>query len=385
MKTKLLVRSIAACSAGMSLMMASAGASALDLQVGETKASLYGFAELNMMYDVNSNLGPVLTSNTIALDKDNAAEGHFQMDATESRLGLTTVTPMETGGDLKTVIEGDFWPGGQFRIRHAYGEWNGILAGQTWTNFPGFTGIYPTVDFRVPVGTSNTRQNQLRYTTGKLSVALEESGDLGGKLIKAAGQTPTGAFANIADGAKNGMPDLTIQYASRGKTSYHASALVRQLSFDDGVNDDSALGWGVSFGLAQQVTDALTLRASVIHGDGIGGYMNLNPGAPGYVMNGEIETIEATGGTVAATLKMGPGAITLGTAIATADWDDAVRDGLAGATAADETYRSTHLNYIWSPVKKITLGAELGYHERETWSGDEGDALRIQGMAQYAF
>src|SRR5690554_2141147 len=383
MKTKLLVRSIAACSAGMSLMMASAGASALDLQVGETKASLYGFAELNMMYDVNSNLGPVLTSNTIALDKDNAAEGHFQMDATESRLGLTTVTPMETGGDLKTVIEGDFWPGGQFRIRHAYGEWNGILAGQTWTNFPGFTGIYPTVDFRVPVGTSNTRQNQLRYTTGNLSVALEEAGELGQKV---AGSVKTEDGSAVADQfAKNGMPDFTVKYASRGTTSYHAAAVMRQLSVDNGADDDSAFGWGVSFGLAQEVTNALTLRASVVHGDGVGGYLNLNPGAPAYVVDGNVETIEATGGTLAATLKVGPGAITLGTAIAKADWDDAVNDGLAGADKANEEFRSTHLNYIWSPVKKITFGVEAAYHERETWEGDRGNALRLQGMAQYAF
>src|SRR5690554_6109732 len=383
MKTKLLVRSIAACSAGMSLMMASAGASALDLQVGETKASLYGFAELNMMYDVNSNLGPVLTSNTIALDKDNAAEGHFQMDATESRLGLTTVTSMETGGDLKTVIEGDFWPGGQFRIRHAYGEWNGILAGQTWTNFPGFTGIYPTVDFRVPVGTSNTRQAQLRYTTGNLSVALEEAGELGQKV---AGSVKTEDGSAVADQfAKNGMPDFTVKYASRGTTSYHAAAVMRQLSVDNGADDDSAFGWGVSFGLAQEVTNALTLRASVVHGDGVGGYLNLNPGAPAYVVDGNVETIEATGGTLAATLKVGPGAITLGTAIAKADWDDAVNDGLAGADKANEEFRSTHLNYIWSPVKKITFGVEAAYHERETWEGDRGNALRLQGMAQYAF
>src|SRR5690554_4358448 len=383
MKTKLLVRSIAACSAGMSLMMASAGASALDLQVGETKASLYGFAELNMMYDVNSSLGPVLTSNTIALDKDNAAEGHFQMDATESRLGLTTVTPMETGGDLKTVIEGDFWPGGQFRIRHAYGEWNGILAGQTWTNFPGFTGIYPTVDFRVPVGTSNTRQAQLRYTTGNLSVALEEAGELGQKV---AGSVKTEDGSAVADQfAKNGMPDFTVKYASRGTTSYHAAAVMRQLSVDNGADDDSAFGWGVSFGLAQEVTNALTLRASVVHGDGVGGYLNLNPGAPAYVVDGNVETIEATGGTLAATLKVGPGAITLGTAIAKADWDDAVNDGLTGADKANEEFRSTHLNYIWSPVKKITFGVEAAYHERETWEGDRGNALRLQGMAQYAF
>ena len=102
------------------------------------------------------------------------------------------------------------------------------------------------------------------------------------------------------------------------------------------------------------------------------------------MVSGQVETIEATGGTLGATLKVGPGAITLGTAIATADWDDAVNDGLAGAQSANEMFRSTHLNYIWSPVKKVTFGAELAFHERELWSGDDGDALRLQGLARYS-
>lgn len=371
---------------GLSLMAVSVSAAALDLNVNGTQAKLYGFAELNMIYDVDADLGPLLIPQRIGLNSD-GAEGHFQADANQSRLGLSTVTELEDGSELKTVVEGDFFgggpAGGELRLRHAYGEWKGILAGQTWTNFPGFTGIYPTVDFRVPVGTSNTRQAQLRYTTGNLSVALEEAGELGQKV---AGSVKTEDGSAVADQfAKNGMPDFTVKYASRGATSYHAAAVMRQLSVDNGADDDSAFGWGVSFGLAQEVTNALTLRASVVHGDGVGGYLNLNPGAPAYVVDGNVETIEATGGTLAATLKVGPGAITLGTAIAKADWDDAVNDGLNGADKANEEFRSTHLNYIWSPVKKITFGVEAAYHERETWEGDRGNALRLQGMAQYAF
>lgn len=383
MKTISQSRVLLGCTASLSLMAVSVSAAALDLNVAGTKASLYGYAELNVIYDKDANLGPLFTPGAIALDSDSSSEGHFQADAYESRLGLSTVTELEDGSELKTVIEGDFFGTGNLRLRHAYGEWKGILAGQTWTNFPGFTGIYPTVDFRVPVGTSETRQAQLRYTTGNLSVALEESGKLGGQ-VAAAVNTGNGAGVKAAN-AKNGMPDFTIRYAARGATSYHASAVLRQLAVDDGTEDDSALGWGVSFGVAQEVTDALTLRASVIHGDGIGGYINLNPGAPAYVSNGKVETIESTGGTLAATLKVGPGAVTLGTAIATADWDDAVADSLTGAENANEMVQSTHLNYIWSPVNRITFGAEVAYHQREIWSGDRGNALRVQGMAQFAF
>lgn len=41
------------------------------------------------------------------------------------------MTELEDGSELKTVIEGDFFGTGNLRLRHAYGEWKGILAGQT--------------------------------------------------------------------------------------------------------------------------------------------------------------------------------------------------------------------------------------------------------------
>lgn len=367
----------------LSLMAVSMNSTALDLEVAGTKASLYGYAELNMIYDVDANLGPLLVPQNVGLDSQDVAEGHFQADASESRIGLSTTTPMEHGGDMKVVIEGDFFGSGNLRLRKAYGEWNGILAGQTFTNFPGFTGIYPTVDFRVPVGSSTARQAQLRYTTGNLSMALEDGGNLGGSVaseVNVANGTPTAAAS-----AKDSLPDVTIRYGSRGPTSYHASVVLRQLAVDTGTDDDSAFGWGVSFGIAQALTDTLTVRASVVHGDGLGGYLNRNPGAPAYVVGGEVETIEATGGTLGATLKVGPGAITLGTAIAKADWDEAVKDGLTGAENANEEFRSTHLNYIWSSMKNITFGVEAAYHERELWSGASGDAIRLQGMAKFSF
>ncbi len=50
-------------------------------------------------------------------------------DAFQSRIGLTTMTPQ----GVKINLEGDFRGsgGGSLRLRHAYGEYNGILMGQT--------------------------------------------------------------------------------------------------------------------------------------------------------------------------------------------------------------------------------------------------------------
>jgi len=379
MKIKLLHRNVQAFFMGLSVMAFSAGAGAVEFDVADTRVKVYGYLKLDMIYDKDDDLGPLLIPSRISLDKDDSPKGYYRVSAEESRLGVSTHTRLEDGSDLKTVFEGDFFSGSDtLRLRHAYGEWKGWLAGQTWTNFPGFTGAYPTVDFRAPISSLNTRQAQLRYTSGKFAVALEDSHKLGGKVVETA-TTDSAA-------AKSGSPDLTLRYSSHGELGYHAAAVMRLLEVDDGVDSDSAFGWGVSLALAGNVTDVLTLRVSIVKGDGIGGYLNLNPAAPAFLNSyGKIETISALGGNISATLKAGPGDVTLGMSMATADWDDAVDDGLSGAESANKEYRSTHLNYIWSPVKRVTYGVEAGYHERKIWSGESGRALRMQGMIKYAF
>jgi hypothetical protein len=64
--------------------------------------------------------------------------------------------------------------------------------------------------------------------------------------------------------------------------------------------------------------------------------------------------------------------------------DDAVADGAVAATA-NERFEGTYLNYIWSPVRNVTYGIEAGYHSRKQVDGDDGDAVRLQGMVMYNF
>ncbi|NVF16419.1 hypothetical protein [Vreelandella maris] len=74
----------------------------------------------------------------IRADGDTGPNGHSTLHVyqSQSSFGIATSTPTDRGV-LKTRIEGDFFgsDGGEFRLRHAYGEWNGLLAGQTKTNF----------------------------------------------------------------------------------------------------------------------------------------------------------------------------------------------------------------------------------------------------------
>ncbi len=384
------------------LALAVASAShAVDFEVGDTKASVYGYAKLDMIYDVDDKLGNALSHKNISLDGADGSDGHTTLHAYQSRIGFSTSTPV-AGSTLETKIEGDFYGsgGGELRLRHAYGSWNGILAGQTWTNLYGFVAGTPTIDFTGTHGTGNqARQAQLRYTTGNFSVSLEEPDELGGNedadYAYAKDVTVNGAVigqeAATGDAAKSELPDLIARYTdTSGPFKYSMSGVLRQLEYDaDGqanapanYGDDTATGWGITLEAAMDVTEALTLRGGVIHGEGLGGYQNVSPmAAPAYVnSDGDLEAIEATGGTLGASLKAGPGAINAAYSVSTVDLDDEEI-----ADTANDTYETVHLNYIWSPAERVSYGIETSWVSRETKGGDDGDATRIQGMVMYSF
>ncbi|WP_266099175.1 hypothetical protein [Marinobacter lipolyticus] len=140
-------------------------ASALELSTGDFETSLYGYARLNASYDIDSD--QALSTRSGSYDglagNDDAAEGHFGADAVQTRIGVKTTTPQ----GVNVTVEGDF-RGGTLRLRHGFGEYKGVLLGQTWSNFTSFVGNTSTLDFDSLPGLAGLqgRVAQARYTTG---------------------------------------------------------------------------------------------------------------------------------------------------------------------------------------------------------------------------
>ena len=362
-------------------LLAPAYAQAVSFDVDGTKVSVGGYAKLDAIYDFDSDLGPSIQFPRIALDGESGPEGFSNLHAFESRLNVGTAT-MTDYGEVRTFVEGDFYGGGggELRLRHAYGEWNGILAGQTWTNFGGFIGLTPTIDFTTPTGNAlGLRQAQIRYTTGGLSVSLEDPGNLGGNVS-------TGSQGE----AKSSLPDFTARYeTSFNKLRVGTSVVLRQLEYFNATTTDeeSAFGWGVHLESAYDLSDTVTVRASLVHGDGIGGYINVGPNAPAYVDEStlDVETIKSTGVMLGATYKVGPGAINVVASGAEADLDDAVLTSSSFTADSNKEYRSYYVNYIWNAAPGVQYGVELGRHSREVFDGRDGAATRLQAMAKYSF
>lgn len=348
-------------------------ASAVTVNAGDVEASIYGYAQLTSTYDINEDIAASALNGSFSnLASEGTAadeiEGHFAATANQSRLGVNFTHP--EGVNVK--IEGDFYFGDRLRLRHAYGEYNGFLAGQTWSNYSSFVGNTSILDFNAAAATAGRqlRNPQVRYTTGPMSFSIEEPSDSG-----------------VTGGSqKTGTPTFTARLEdSQGGMSYSLAAMAKQVSSDDGTTDDSAIGYGAFAALRMGLTDMITVQGVVNYVDGGGSYLYQSGMADGYMNGGSLETIAGYGGALGAGISLGGGrSINIGAGMTDVDYDDALADGVA-VSDNDETRTNVFLNYQWSPVKNVTMGVEYAYWEAEEVDGDSKDASRLMYVSRYTF
>lgn len=354
-----------------------------------TTVTIGGYVKLDMIYDFDQDMGDSLF--VAGLDTANSeSDPSFRAHAQQSRVRIKTTTPTDVG-DVKTTVEGDFFGGGGneifsnsrgLRLRHAYGELNGLLAGQTWTNFMQFTAYPSTVDFDGPVGVSFIRQAQLRYT-----MPLG-----GGANFSVSAENPeTTGF----DSSRDNAPDLTAKYKWAGSAGgIEVAGLARSFQTDSAAatGDDNAFGYGVLVAGRLNLTDTTTVMAGAIFGDGVGRYIyssfsNNDSSASrtgigeAYVdANGNLETIEAYGANVAISQQ----------------WTPKFSSGLSyGRVEGDqpedlfpnsfETLQSVHFSNFYKVADPVTLGLELSFADKELANGESADNTRLQLAAQFDF
>jgi hypothetical protein len=378
-KLRMAIRSTAA----VAILGVATQASAVEFGSGGYDANLYGFARVVAAYDIDediSNGGRAGNFEKITAGDVDTADGHFGMDANTSRLGVSVMTPE----DVKMVVEFDFDGSGGLdpRLRHAYGEYNGVRIGRYWSNYNTWVGNTANLDFDgVPgLGGTQDRTEQITYMSGPLSFSLENPLDYGG--VEGSGST-----------AITSSPALTAKFEdSQGGVSYSVGVMAKQTGYDTGTNDDSAMGYAGFLAGKIAITDMISIQGAINFADGANAYVyraGSNFGGPdAYVgANGDVETIEAYGGALGASFGLGGGrSVNVGYGMATQDLDDAATTagtGIGGGST--DTNTAMYVNYMWAPVKHVSMGVQFENLETETQGGADGDANRLMYLAQYSF
>ncbi|WP_298718081.1 DcaP family trimeric outer membrane transporter [uncultured Oceanisphaera sp.] len=337
-----------------------------------------GYVKLDMLYDADYDLGYATSPFNLLNPTANATDGRTDFTAYETRLNFRTQTQTDYG-KLNTFFEVHFLPDGKLNLRHAYGEYAGFLAGQTWTNFMSFVGSTRTLALGDPIGYNMERQGQLRYThkqgDGALSVALEDPDTVIAR--------PDLAIAS----EESRLPDLTLRYEYRRQLAL--SGVVRELSTNDNIGsvDDRATGYGVQAQFSLPLLESTNLKGSYTIGSGIGNYMG-NPGNMGhksapdvYVRNGELETVDIQGGGISLNHNWNPlWFSSVGYSRLDQDLPKA-----QGYDAHFDEVDYTFANVIWDITERLMVGAEYQFVDLKTIAGDQRDASRLQLSAQYQF
>jgi DcaP outer membrane protein len=368
---------------------------------------IYGFAQADYIQDFDGRLDPdwddAFRPSKIGIDEQFGSDGQSSISVKQSRFGVKGSMPTGEGGTpLNFKFEFDLFGTGAdagqttFRLRHAYGEWGALLAGQTNSLFMDGDVFPNTIDYWGPAGMVFYRNVQIRYTPFKsehshFSIAIErpgndiDSGNL--RLIE--------GFEDVQVQNDETLPDLTAQYRYGGDWGHlQFGGILRKVGFevretpDDRWQSGSETGWGINVGSAINTFGSDKILLQFVYGEGIASYMNdggmdLAPTASfgeTAVTDVEAEAIPLTG------------VVAYYDHYWTPKWSSSIGYSYTEVDntnfqAADTFNKGEYasVNLLHYPADNLMFGGEFLYGRRTNNDGADGDDMRFQFTAKYSF
>jgi hypothetical protein len=372
---------------------------------------VYGFAQLDYVQDfkrVHPDWDATLRPSKIpTVDGIYGGDGQAILSARQSRFGVRASQPV-AGDNLFVRFEFDLYGVGDdagqttFRLRHAYGEWGPILAGQTNSVFMDGDTFPNTIDYWGPNGMVFVRTPQIRYTykTGghQIAVALElPSNDIDPGNIRL-------IDSDIASGLQGDeeLPDLTAHWRYGADWGHvQVAGILRRVGFEtagtpNNEPSDSKTGWGVNVSSNIKVLEKDVIHLSAVYGEGIATYMNDG----GTDLAPEADRLNAPPPTPGAPPPIGlrGDVVPLFGLMAYYDhyWNDQFSSSIGYSRVqvdntnfqegtAFQTAQYASVNLLYTPSDKIMMGGEFLWGTREDKDGEEGDDYRLQVSFKYAF
>ncbi|WP_257455989.1 porin [Archangium lipolyticum] len=373
---------------------------------------IYGIAELNWIHDFegdNTDIDYATFSPYLPLEGTPAGNRKNRdfLTARTSRFGFEAGIPTRLGligvklegdfnneprtgdtaqyGSPRNVITQQQTSSYGLRLRHAYGQFGGLLIGQTWSTFMDVDNYPETVDFNGPVGGTISRQPQIRFSyvtqpAGTFTVALENSSSY---VLDDEGAVMASSLSR--------MPDLVLRWDKGfewGATSVRA--VTQELRVDDGEGAEGIRrGWGAAASALVKVRGKDLLTLGVTGGEGIGRYLNYIEGAIYDADADRIEVERAIGFVVGYQFKPTPWVRFNLVYGMTRNFDNAftevaVANGIdSGRFGINRWVQQAQFGPIFTPVQGVDLGLEAIWAARETLAGERGYLTRLNFLGRY--
>ncbi len=329
-------------------------------------------------------------------EKDEIIDEGVVISAKRSRLNWDMRLDSSVG-QFRAFVEGDFAGTGasgtnDLRLRHAYGQYNRAIVGQTWSTLMDLAADPEEVDFEGLNAQIVVRQPELRWRIG-----------VGKKRHLALGLEDPNPSITGGDGVSR-FPDVVVRATKEGEWGHlQVGTIFRNvvgIPLDDSgsrISDhkDATYGWGLT------VSGRLPLKLGggrdnlmfqLNGGEGLGRYINDLGTLGGFDAAFDPETLKlrtipVVAGYVAYQHWWGNQALGLfraarSTLVVGSVWVDDL-DFLPGSFY-HKTQRAS-ANWMWSPISQIDLGVEFLWGSRENKDGARAIARQLQLVATFRF
>jgi hypothetical protein len=227
-RTRLITTALAA------LLLAGPAAYAVDLPSfpgSDTKLSVYGFIRPTFAYQFDGRQTSIYTGSLLEnipanqgsgispLDTHNMPNDNILFGVKASELGFATVTPSDTLGDVKTILEFDLNNAyaDHMGLRHCAIQFSGWTFGQYWSLWNDLSSWGDTVDWAGPYGSSVyswsrvlTIQKEFKLDKNNtIAFGLDQPEDLFGGGSAEVGSPTSAASTGTAD---NRIPTVLAAY-----------------------------------------------------------------------------------------------------------------------------------------------------------------------------
>ncbi|MCA8979110.1 MAG: porin [Planctomycetes bacterium] len=358
--------------------------------------NIYGFVQLDA-FGNTERLDPawvdVMRPSSIPTSNNAGAYGaggEFGMSVRTSQFGAKG--QYEAGSHtLKTWFEFDLLETGTkagetgLHLRHAWGEWGRLGAGQTHSTFMDI-GMFPNShQYWGPPGMVFNRNPQIRYTipfeSSSFAIALEQqnAGLDAGVLVEI---DPT-LGANVQ--AKSDAPDLIARYKQRIDRGYwQLAGVLRSLAYETkGTpgNDPSGkeLGWGLSASAGFRTSGRNMLKLQVTTGAGIASFMN-DGGSNLAPHDGTGDAVPLTAMSAYYDHYWND---TWSTSVGYSFNDIDSRSGQLDSAFSKGEYATGNIMHV--PNEHISYSFETYWAERTDKNGATGDSFRFQVSIKWDF
>jgi len=350
-----------------------------------------GYAQLDYVQafqGVDPNWVGALRPSRIATDPATyGSEPEATLSVRQSRLGAYADIPAGVDA-IHTALEFDFFGVGKdegqttIRLRHAYGEWRSLLAGQTNSVFMDGD-IFPNmIEYWGPAGMVLYRQPQLRFSpirgANTLAFALERHG-----TVIDSGTLP-GTFES-----RSPVPDLTAHYRFALPAGHvQLAGIVRDLAYRSTgapeTRDGNVLGFGVHASSVGTVplgkASSVTFRLSAVYGHGIANYMN----------DGGVDIAPTAGGSFEAEPLLGTVGfvdLALGPRVGTSVGYSFTQVQNSSVQAPNAFHRGDYASatLTCAPRADVLTGVSYTWGRRTNFDGDTGIDQRAQLTVKYSF